>query len=246
MTTDYDPIAEQYQLSKQQPWRMYIESYGLLDLAGDLAGKAVVDLACGEGFYSRLLKHGGAQRVLGVDSSQGMIDLARKQEVEQQAGIEYQLSDVREMGHTGEFDLAVAAWLLNYASTTEQLEAMCQAVSGCLKPGGRFVTINSSPLIDWLTIPSYRKYGFEALFGNEMRPGAPITWKFYLENETFDIENYYLSQSAHEEALHGAGFSEINWRPLQVSAEGTAAYEAGYWDTFLTVQPVVFIECVKG
>ena len=246
MTTDYDPIAEQYKLSKQQPWRLSIESYGLLDLAGDLEGKAVVDLACGEGFYSRLLKHGGAQRVLGVDSSQGMIELARKQEAEQRGGIEYLMSDVREMGHTGEFDIAVAAWLLNYASTTEQLKAMCRAVSNCLKPGGRFVTVNSSPLINWLDMPSYRKYGFELLFGDELRPGAPITWRFSLENETFDIENYYLSQSAHEEALRAAGFGEIHWQPLRVSAEGMAAHDAGYWDTFLTVQPAVFIECVKG
>jgi hypothetical protein len=48
MTTDYDPIAEQYKLSKQQPWRLYVESYVLLELAGDLADQDVIDLACGE------------------------------------------------------------------------------------------------------------------------------------------------------------------------------------------------------
>ena len=77
MTTDYDPIAEQYQRSKQQPWRTFIECYTLLDLIGDLAGMAVLDLACGEGFYTRQIRQRGAVRVLGLDLSQGMIDLAR-------------------------------------------------------------------------------------------------------------------------------------------------------------------------
>ena len=246
MTTNYDPIAEQYKLSKQQPWRLYIETYGLLGLAGDLHDKEVVDLACGEGYYSRILKHRGARHVLGVDSSQGMIELARKQEAEQQIGVDYLLSDVREMPCNGSFDLAVAAWLLNYAQTQEQLDDMCRAVANCLKPGGRFVTINSSPLMDWSSIPSYRKYGFVASFPDEMRPGARIIWTFYVESGTFEIENYYLSPAAHEEALRAAGFRDIHWRPLRVSEDGMAAYEPGYWDTFLNKQPAVFIECVMA
>ena len=49
MTTDYDPIAEQYKRSKQQPWRTYIEAFTLMDLIGDPPGKEVIDIACGEG-----------------------------------------------------------------------------------------------------------------------------------------------------------------------------------------------------
>jgi hypothetical protein len=36
MTTDYDQIVEQYQRSKQQPWRAFIESFTLMKLVGDL------------------------------------------------------------------------------------------------------------------------------------------------------------------------------------------------------------------
>lgn len=245
MITNYDPIAEQYKLSKQQPWRLYIESFGLLDLAGDLAGKDVIDLACGEGFYTRTLKHRGAGRVVGVDSSQGMIDLARQQEAEQGAGIEYVLSDIREMSYAEEFDLAVAAYLLNYAQTAEQLGAMCQAIAKSLKPGGRFVTVNCSPLNDWPVAPSYRKYGFDACIGDQLVPGAPITWTFYLGNESFDLENYYLSQEAHDDAFRNAGFREVRWHAPRVSDDGISANEPGYWETFLSAPPAVFIECTK-
>jgi hypothetical protein len=56
MTTDYDAITREYQRSKQQPWRHYVECFTLFELIGDLSGKAVLDLACGEGYYTRQLK----------------------------------------------------------------------------------------------------------------------------------------------------------------------------------------------
>ena len=77
MTTDYDPIAEQYKRSKLTPWRTHIECFTLLDTLGDVRGKSVLDVACGEGFYTRILQHLGAARTVGVDLSEGMIELAR-------------------------------------------------------------------------------------------------------------------------------------------------------------------------
>ena len=50
MTTDYDPIAEQYKRVKQQPWRTHIEAFSLMELIGPLTGQTVLDVACGDGF----------------------------------------------------------------------------------------------------------------------------------------------------------------------------------------------------
>ena len=66
MDTDYDRIAEQYKRARPQPWRTHIERYTLLRLSGDVAGKTVIDLACGEGYYARALRQQGAARVVGV------------------------------------------------------------------------------------------------------------------------------------------------------------------------------------
>ena len=68
MTTDYDPIAEQYKRFKLQPWRSCIESFTLMELIGDPSGQPVIDIACGEGFYSRLIRQRGAAKVLGIDT----------------------------------------------------------------------------------------------------------------------------------------------------------------------------------
>ena len=64
MPTQYNDIAVQYKRSKQVPWRYHIEQHSLFELLGDVSGKSVLDLACGEGHYTRLLKRLGASRVV--------------------------------------------------------------------------------------------------------------------------------------------------------------------------------------
>jgi 2-polyprenyl-3-methyl-5-hydroxy-6-metoxy-1,4-benzoquinol methylase len=116
MTADYDKIAKQYKASKRLPFREYIEWYSYNKMLGDVSQKSVLDLACGEGFYSRRIKRKGADKVVGVDISEKMIRLAKRQEQNHPLGIDYILGDVMELGSIGNFDLVVASYLLNYAN----------------------------------------------------------------------------------------------------------------------------------
>lgn len=245
MTTNYDPIAEQYKRSKQQPWRTFIECHTLLELIGDPRGLSVLDVACGEGFYTRMIRERKARSVTGVDLSQGMIDLAQKQEAEHQLGINYVVGDARELPAAEPYDLAIAAYLLNYAQTRDELQAMCNGISRSLEPGGRFVTVNSSPALHFPTAPSYRKYGFETSVVGPWTEGAPITWKFYLSDSVFELENYFLDAAIHEAAFKQAGFSEVRWHAPQLSSQGLADHDQQFWSDILTHSPVTFIECVK-
>jgi len=245
MTTDYDAIAEKYQRAKRQPWRTHIEAFTLLGLLGDLRGKAVVDLACGEGYYTRLLRQLGADPVLGIDLSEGMIELARRQEADRPLGIEYRVGDGRCLDLPPVYDLAVAAYLLNYAASREELAAMCCGIAGCLKPSGRFITANTTPGLDFRSTPSYRSYGMEARLVGEPREGAPILWTFWLEDGPIEVENYFLDVAAHEEALRDAGFCEVRWHQPRLSAAGAADFGRDFWATFLEHPPVIFLECRK-
>jgi ubiquinone/menaquinone biosynthesis C-methylase UbiE len=245
MTTNYDPIAESYKRSKEQPWRTHIEAFTLLELIGGPAGLTVLDVACGEGFYTRLLRQRGAARVTGVDLSQGMIDLARRQEAQQQLGITYLLGDACKLAFAAEYDLVVAAYLLNYAHNREELRAMCAGIARSLKPGGRFVTVNSNPALHYPMAPSYRPYGFETQAARPYVEGAPITWTFFLPDRSFSIENYYLDMAVHEESLRAAGFREVRWYPPRVSSEGESLYGAEFWKDFLEIPPVTFLECLR-
>lgn len=246
MPTDYDPIAEQYKRSKATPWRAHVECHTLLDLIGDVTGRDVLDVACGEGFYTRLLRHGGARRAVGVDLSEGTVSLARSQEEAAPLGVEYVVGDAGDLPFEAEFDLVVAAYLLNYAPDRATLTAMCRSLARCLRPGGRFVTVNCCPKLHFPSAPSYRRYGFETTVAGEWGEGAAITWTFYLDGgEKFSIENYHLPVAAHEEAFRAAGLREVIWHEPRLSPAGEKEHGREFWEPLLAQPPVTFIECVK-
>ena len=123
---------------------------------------------------------------------------------------------------------------------------MCASLARCLKPGGRFVTVNCSPQPEAYLGRSFRTYGFDATVSEPLRNGAPIAWTFFLEDgETFDIENYFLDQAAHQAALGAAGFSEIGWPAPRLSPEGCAEFGRSFWADFLDDPPIAFIDCVR-
>ena len=77
----YDTIAERYRDSKWLLFRHFIERYTVMTLLGDLHGRTVLDMACGEGVYARQFKRAGAAEVTGVDISPAMVALAEAQEM---------------------------------------------------------------------------------------------------------------------------------------------------------------------
>jgi ubiquinone/menaquinone biosynthesis C-methylase UbiE len=244
MATDYDEISEQYKRSKQIPWRYHIEQYSLCELLGDISGYAVLDLACGDGHYTRMAKGMGASRVVGVDLSAKMIELATASEQRQPLGIEYGVGDARAIGYTAEFDLVIAAYLLNYAPSEQDLLAMASAIHRSLKPRGRFITINNNPAQQPRTFENTRKYGFVKNVDGEVKNGSPIRYTFIQHNEEFVLENYHLDSNTHIEVLGQAGFSDVQWHLPRLSpAESEKNSE--YWADFLADPAVALISCSK-
>lgn len=246
MSTDYDAIASQYKQAKRQPWRTFIEAETIAGLVGDLAGKSVLDLACGEGYYTRMLRRRGASRVVGVDLSDGMIALARDEEARAPLGIDYLVQDGKNLSLDEEFDVTIAAYLLNYARDAEELAAMCRGIARSLKPGGRFISVNTNPGLDFRAAPSYRHYGFETRLGGGLDAGTPITWTFHLDDGSIEVENYYLDVATHERVFLAAGLGAVRWHQPMLSPAGESSFERGYWESFLAHPPVIFLECTKG
>src|SRR5215831_12995056 len=85
-------------------------------MVGALEGKRVLDVACGFGFYTRLLKRRGAAQVIGVDISPEMIRLAHQYEQAEPLGITYQVCDAVALPPLAPFDLVTAVYLLTYAT----------------------------------------------------------------------------------------------------------------------------------
>ena len=236
----YDLIAKEYQKSKQLPFRLHIEEHSLFKLLGDLQGKRVLDVACGEGIYTRKIKRRGAQSVLGVDISPRMINLAISQEREPSLACEYLVSDVAAMGQLGEFDVVVGVYLLNYAKTVDELRQFCQVIAQNLCAGGAFVGINDNPANPVEKYDSYGKYGFWKTSRSPRTEGAPITYRIRNADGTeFGFDNYYLSPATYETVFKEVGFADFAWLGPWLSDEGRNSFEEGYWDHFLDHPPMI-------
>jgi len=254
MSTNYNDIAELYRSSKQVPWRFHVEQHSLFDVLGDVQGLSILDLACGEGHYSRLLKAMGAARVMGVDLSPRMIELAQASERQRPMGVEYQCADARDLSPSLRFDVVTAAYLFNYARTKEELLEMCRTVSGSLKPGGRFVGVNNNPGQDVSAFERTRKYGFIKMVGSggldaaaahSLAEGTPIRYRLFVDEGEFEIENYHLAVATHEAALREAGLGSVQWHAVKLSPREAAGPNRSFWDDFFLDPPVVIIEARK-
>jgi SAM-dependent methyltransferase len=113
----------------------------LLDLLGDVAGRAVLDAGCGEGFLARILAVRGA-RVTGVDLSPRLIALARERDP--QGAITYRVADLSQPvpDLAGHFDAIGSYLALNDVADHRGFAATLAAL---VKPDGRAVIALNNP-----------------------------------------------------------------------------------------------------
>nr|VFK02381.1 MAG: Ubiquinone/menaquinone biosynthesis C-methylase UbiE [Candidatus Kentron sp. H]VFK02451.1 MAG: Ubiquinone/menaquinone biosynthesis C-methylase UbiE [Candidatus Kentron sp. H]VFK05442.1 MAG: Ubiquinone/menaquinone biosynthesis C-methylase UbiE [Candidatus Kentron sp. H] len=242
----YDSIAEQYQKNIGLPPRQYAEPETYFHILDDLSGKSILDLACGEGLYTRKLKQKGATRVVGLDISEKMIELAMREERVEPLGIEYIVRDVLELGQIGKFDRVVATYLLNYSRTREELLRMCRNIYLNLRSGGHFVTLNNNNDQTSDFSPKLVKYGYTINIPEPLMEGVPITIIQKMEGgEEVCFDNYYLSNATYESVFREVGFKEIFWHPIRISPEGIRKFGREYWKDFLESPTFACIECVK-
>lgn len=239
----YDEIAQQWVDAKTIPYIELILTHSLFEMVGDVKGKSVLDLACGEGADSRLLIRRGAADVLGVDISHEMIRLAEQAEQREPLGCRYLVGNVAELDISETFDIVVGAFLLNHASDREHLLALFSAIAHSLKPGGRFVGLNLNMAIETAYYDDLRKYGRWQLTTPDRKEGDKISvYHRNPDGSQMLIENYYLSPATYEAAAAEAGLRNFNWLSLTVSKKGLDAYPAGYWDDFFRTPQVIGIE----
>jgi ubiquinone/menaquinone biosynthesis C-methylase UbiE len=107
-------------------------------------GASLLDLACGTGLLTLPAKSlvGAHSRVVGVDVSKGMLDIARQKSREQSIDVEWYEHDVSDLtplnlGSAGGFDvITCAAALVLLPSPSTAVHNWTQV----LKPGGRMMT----------------------------------------------------------------------------------------------------------
>ena len=181
MDTNYDDIFSEYKnVTRELVIMKYAEEFTILGLLGDVKDKIVLDLACGEGRFVRRIMHRSACRLVGVDISERMVELAVKADQEVFRNVEFIVCDICHLGELHRFDIVAAIFLFDYAPTTDRLLAMCRTAYNNLKSRGKLVAaINSTPIYALLDNRITHKYGYAVNQHGSLSEGELVEYSFF-------------------------------------------------------------------
>ena len=189
----YEILAEAYaSVVDTKPHNAYYERPATLSLLPDVAGKRVLDAACGPGVYSEWLIARGAE-VVGIDASPKMIELARKR-LGETSDVRY--ADLRKpltFLDNESFDIVLSPLTMEYV---EDWHSTFREFYRVLRPAGYFVLSVTHPFFDYNYFKSNNYFETE-LVGS--------VWRGF-ESVRVHMPSYRRSLEATLNPLMDAGF----------------------------------------
>ncbi len=150
---DYDCQAEKWSRDTPRNLSDFIARPQLIQRVTELGGD-VIDAGCGEGYVSRRVVS-SVTSVTGFDKSEGMIEQAIKREKENPQGIDYFVSDMKNVFQIPDesFDVYMSSLALHYFNP-EELEPVYGQAHRILRNDGSLVAIMISDIMV-LSLKSY-------------------------------------------------------------------------------------------
>ncbi len=128
----------------------------LTRLLGDVRGKKILDLACGQGIFSYRLANDGAL-VTGVDLGRELIDIAKKESEGRKKVPDFFVSPSHDlyMIKDGEIDIVIVSLAIQNIEDVKGTFTECERI---LKNGGRLFLVMNHPAF---RIPKESSWGFD-------------------------------------------------------------------------------------
>ena len=139
--------------------------------------RRVLEVGCGPGELAARVRDELGAEVVAVDISPRMVELARER------GIDAREGDVQQLPFAdGEFECAVAAWMLYHVPDVERALAELARV---LRPGGRLVAVTNAPdhLLELRELVGMPRHVFTSFNGDD---GAERLERHFARVETRD------------------------------------------------------------
>ena len=196
----------------------------LLDWCLPVTGKQILDMGCGEGYFTRKLARNGARQVSGIDISPGMITLAQAQESQEALGIHYSVGCATDFEYDADsrYDLISAVFVYNYV-TIDEMKTSMSRVYEALSEGGRFVFSLPHPANPFIAKEDSR-FHFERVGGWFSGKDQAFEGRMAMRDGT-DVVVRCIHKTF-EDVMHGlkdAGFSKFpDFRELTVTEEHIA------------------------
>jgi SAM-dependent methyltransferase len=144
----YEVFADEFlEHARDGLYNAHYDRPACLELLGDVAGKRVLDAACGPGLYAEELVRRGAT-VAGCDISERMVALARERVPRAELRV-HDLGRPLDWVPDASFDLVLCALAIEYVDDRIGLLREFERV---LKPGGALVLSRPHPTADWVRL----------------------------------------------------------------------------------------------
>jgi SAM-dependent methyltransferase len=199
----------------------YLEKPAMYNKIPDLDGKSVLCVGCGSGEECDHLKSLGAAEVVGIDLSEGLLEIAK----ESYPGIEFHLMDMESIGlPESSFDFAYSSLVMHYI---DNWQATLKGLYRVLKPGCRFLLSTHHPTFNGMEIVK-EKNGWSRYLGRTKKTNGEIKiygdyFKECLIDDRwfgdFDVSYYHRSMEAVMKDICRSGFQIIDFlEPKPVEA----------------------------
>ncbi|MEH6421890.1 class I SAM-dependent methyltransferase [Pseudomonas sp. CGJS7] len=242
----FDRLGALYEDMATWPFRKWIETPSVKRAVGDVDSLDVVDFGCGSGFYSRLLKAAGANRVLGYDLAEGMLGYARN--TARIENVEIEFRSALTPSDRGAFDLVLAVYVLPYATSRAELASMCADMMAPLRSGGRLVALPIHPNFD--PEPAYyQACGFTLTPDRPDRPhqdGGRLLLDLRYRQHIASVHAWYWSAESIESALRSAGAESVEWTLPGLDDRVDVSQVPAELQAYLDRPHAAIVECVKA
>jgi len=211
MPTSWDEVAADYHKSVGETGDSYHRTYvnpAIFDILGDIKDFSVLDLACGQGYLSRILSRKGAA-VIGVDLSERMLKFARASEDSEPLGVKYICCSSASMPAVSDASIDCIVSTFGFHDIKE-IEATIEECSRVLKAGGKLVLAIPHPF-------TYaRRVQDEEGYFLKMRHYMSVREMPHPKYKDTEVVAYHRPLSYYFEMLFSVGFQMMAFKEITV------------------------------
>ncbi|MAG45385.1 MAG: hypothetical protein CMH63_01265 [Nanoarchaeota archaeon] len=216
---NFDKITDQYKLSHEKPDKKYSMLPTLVRLASPLENSTVLDLGCGDGFFTQELAKHYPRLVIGVDNSSAMLS-----QTNQTPNTVYMRRDIfHDALPLG--NVAMAPFVLNYPKNPKELSQVIGNISRSVR--GRFIGLIDMPT--GCSPELTKKFGATKKV-DSYTDGSLIDINLYNQEDYIcSLQSNYFSKETMEGKLYENGFSNVAWHTPLINQEGIEVMGEEFW-----------------
>lgn len=230
----YEDFATQYDMLTAVP-EAVLESQAVIAALGSIKDQTVLDLAGGSGIHARQAVAAGARLVDLVDISSEMLKIAEKAEeaIGRRDAMRFFVADIAGdlsgLGLHEQYDIVMVNWLLDHATSDDDLEGFWKNIARFTKPGGRLIcTRVHNPE----TAPWERKLG---ITHKNMRriPGGVAYQVIVHSDPVFEFEATSMDKSSSGSTVMHEKYGFDNVTAVRYEDMEIVKKDPAFWKEFL-------------